>query len=287
MTSSETSSGDPGAGNPDLPETQGLALGTLREKLSRLDDPAERTRWGAALLDDPRAGARALGQRLQRRILAEAAEAERLRGLFEYRGKLFEQGCQAVAGVDEVGVGPLAGPVVAAAVVLPREVDLPGLNDSKKLSAKARERLDEAIREQALAFCVAEISPEEIDRINILQATLEAMRKSVSGLSEQVSPDHVLVDARKIPGLSIPQTALVHGDAIDGSIAAASIVAKVHRDGLMRRLADEFPGYGLDRHMGYGTAEHIEALGRLGASPLHRRSFAPVAAAVRRAESSR
>ena len=186
-----------------------------------------------------------------------------------------------------MGVGPLAGPVVAAAVVLPAEVDLPGLNDSKKLSAKARERLDQAIREQAVAFSVGEVSPEEIDRMNILQATLEAMRQAISGLQQQVSLDHVLVDARKVPGVSIPQTALVHGDAIDGSIAAASIVAKVYRDALMQRMAGLFPGYGLDRHMGYGTAEHIEALGRLGASSIHRRSFAPVAAAMKRSGSSR
>lgn len=282
MNSSGTPSDSQQVGNADLPDTQGLALGVLREKLRSLEDPGELARWGLALVHDSRAGARALGERVQRRIRADAVEAERLKRLFNYRSQLFEQGCQTVAGVDEVGVGPLAGPVVAAAVVLPPKTDLPGLNDSKKLSAKARERLDQAIREQAVAFSVAEISPEEIDRINILQATLEAMRQAISGLCEQVSPDHVVVDARKIPGVSIPQTALVHGDAIDGSIAAASIVAKVHRDGLMQRLADRFPGYGLERHMGYGTAEHIEALGRLGASSIHRRSFAPVAAAIRR-----
>ena len=137
-----------------------------------------------------------------------------------------------------------------------------------------------------MAFSVAEVSPEEIDRMNILQATLEAMRKAISGLDPEVSLDHVLVDARKVPGVPVPQTALVHGDAIDGSIAAASIVAKVHRDALMQRLDALYPGYGLGRHMGYGTAEHIEALGRLGASSIHRRSFAPVAAAMKRVGAS-
>lgn len=269
-----------------LPETQGLSIGALRDALSRIEDEAELKQWITALAQDSRAGARALGERTHRRRQAEIAEAERLKGLFEHRSVLFEQGCRAVAGVDEVGVGPLAGPVVAAAVVLPAQVDLPGLNDSKKLSAKARERLDQAIREQAVAFSVAEVSPEEIDRMNILQATLEAMRKAISGLDPEVSLDHVLVDARKVPGVPVPQTALVHGDAIDGSIAAASIVAKVHRDALMQRLDALYPGYGLGRHMGYGTAEHIEALGRLGASSIHRRSFAPVAAAMKRVGAS-
>ena len=154
-----------------LPKTQGLSIGALRDALSRIEDEAELKQWITALAQDSRAGARALGERTHRRRQAEIAEAERLKGLFEHRSVLFEQGCRAVAGVDEVGVGPLAGPVVAAAVVLPAQVDLPGLNDSKKLSAKARERLDQAIREQAVAFSVAEVSPEEIDRMNILQAT--------------------------------------------------------------------------------------------------------------------
>ena len=270
-----------GEGHP-IPDMSGLSIGALREALAKIDDRTELERWCSGLIQDRRAGARALGERTLRRIQADLAELERLKGLFEYRAALMDQGCNAVAGVDEVGVGPLAGPVVAAAVLLPSSTHLPGLNDSKKLSAQARERLAEAIREQALAFSLGEVSSGEIDRINILQATLEAMRRAVSGLHEQVSLDHVLVDARKIPGISIPQTAIVHGDAIDGSIAAASIVAKVYRDGLMKRFAEEFPGYGLERHMGYGTAAHIEALERLGVSPIHRRSFAPVAAAARR-----
>jgi ribonuclease HII len=201
--------------------------------------------------------------------------------LFERRAELWRRGVRCVAGVDEVGVGPLAGPVVAAAVVLRECVDLPGINDSKKLSRVARERLDRAIREQAVAIGIGEVTPAEIDRLNIFEATREAMRRAVLFLSEQCPVDHLLVDARTVPGLRIPQTPLIHGDAIDGSIAAASIVAKVHRDALMRRLDEAHPGYGLARHKGYGTAEHIAALDRLGASPIHRRSFAPVAAAGR------
>jgi ribonuclease HII len=179
-----------------------------------------------------------------------------------------------VAGVDEVGVGPLAGPVVAAAVVLPLRVRLPGLDDSKQLPRAARERLDQAIREQALAVSLAEVSVEDVDRLNVLRASLEAMRLAVCGLG--LRPDHVLVDARTIPDIEITQTALIDGDARDGSIAAASIVAKVHRDALMRRLDVAHPGYGFARHKGYGTREHLAALAAKGPSPVHRRSFAPV-----------
>jgi ribonuclease HII len=164
---------------------------------------------------------------------------------------------------------------VAAAVVLPDAVDLPGLDDSKKLSRLMRERLDTAIREQALGIGIGEVTPAEIDRLNIYRASLEAMRRAVKSLPAE--PDHLLVDARRIPGVSIDQTSLVHGDARDGSIAAASIVAKVYRDALMTELSARYPGYGLDRHMGYGTAQHFDALRQLGASPIHRRSFRAVA----------
>jgi ribonuclease HII len=165
-------------------------------------------------------------------------------------------------------------------VVLPERVELDGVDDSKKLSRRARERLADAIREQALGIGIGEVSVPEIDRMNILRASLEAMRRAVAQLSERLRVDHLLVDARVVPGTRLPQTALIHGDAIDGSIAAASIVAKEHRDALMRVLDEHHPGYGLARHMGYGTAEHMEALRRLGASPVHRRSFAPVAAVL-------
>jgi ribonuclease HII len=192
---------------------------------------------------------------------------------------LFRRGAQFVAGVDEVGVGPLAGPVVAAAVILPRRVDLPGLNDSKQVSASERERLATAIRCQALACSVALASVEEIDRLNIYWAALLAMRRAVTGLA--TTPDQVLVDARRIPDLEMPQRALVHGDGRDGSIAAASILAKVYRDALMSRLDAEYPGYGFANHMGYATPVHRAAIARRGPSPVHRRSFAPCAAPSR------
>jgi ribonuclease HII len=162
---------------------------------------------------------------------------------------------------------------VAAAVILPARVALTGLDDSKQVVRAARERLDAAIRAQALAIGIGEVWPEELDRLNVYRAGLEAMRRAVSALA--IAPDHVLVDARTIPRIEAPQTALVRGDSRDGSIAAASIVAKVHRDAIMLRLEREHPGYGFARHMGYATREHLHALARLGPSPMHRRSFAP------------
>jgi ribonuclease HII len=179
-----------------------------------------------------------------------------------------------VAGVDEVGMGPLAGPIVAAAVVLRERVALPGLDDSKRVLRADRERLAGEIRGQALAVGVAEVWPDEIARRNVYRAGLEAMRRAVLALG--VAPDHVLVDARTIPGIEAPQTPLVGGDARDGSIAAASIVAKVHRDAIMVQLDREFPGYGFALHKGYATASHLAALRERGPCPVHRRSFAPV-----------
>jgi ribonuclease HII len=251
------------------------SLATLCERVRAARGDAALRRLEAQLRDDPRRGARALAGLCARRRAEAAAERRRLARLFAPTRRLRRQGARWVAGVDEVGVGPLAGPVVAAAVVLPERAELPGLDDSKRLAAAQRERLAEAIRSQALAWAVAELEPEEVDRLNVLRASLEAMRRAVTSLG--CRPEHVLVDARHIPGLDVPQTALVHGDARDASIAAASVLAKVHRDGLMCRLDARFPGYGFAEHKGYGTAQHLAALRRLGPSPAHRRSFAPVA----------
>ena len=226
-----------------------------------------------ALRGDERAGAVALADQLTRRLASARRERARVARLFALRRRLAREGALHVAGVDEVGVGPLAGPVVAAAVILKPRVVLPGLDDSKQVSATARERLDVAIRSQSVAIGVGEVWPPELDRLNVYHAALEAMRRAVVALDTE--PDHVLVDARTIPGISAAQTALVRGDARDGSIAAASIVAKVYRDAIMMRLERVHPGYGFARHMGYATPEHLDALRRLGPSPLHRRSFAP------------
>jgi ribonuclease HII len=226
-----------------------------------------------ALHGDERSGAVALAEALEKRLASLRRERARVARLFALRRSLARDGALHVAGVDEVGVGPLAGPVVAAAVILQPRVKLPGLDDSKQIPAAGRERLDAMIRAQAVAIGVGEVWPPELDRLNVYHAALEAMRRAVISLA--TPPDHVLVDARTIPGIPTPQTALVRGDARDGSIAAASIVAKVHRDAIMARLERVHPGYGFARHMGYATPEHLDALRRLGPSPLHRRSFAP------------
>ena len=194
-----------------------------------------------------------------------------------------KQGSVRIAGVDEVGRGPLFGPVVAAAVILPAEAELDGLNDSKKLTEEEREHFNERVRQVALAWAVAEVDVGTIDRINILQASRLAMKLAVEGLGRRGwEPDHLLIDGnQKIdycpPGAICQQTTIVSGDARSLSIAAASVIAKVHRDRLLCELDEQFPGYGLARNKGYSTPEHKEALLRLGATELHRRSFAPVA----------
>ena len=183
-----------------------------------------------------------------------------------------------LCGVDEAGRGPLAGSVFAAAVVLDPGRPIDGLADSKQLGEAVREELAGRIRERALAWAIAPASVEEIDRLNILRATLLAMRRAVEALAP--APDHVLVDARRIPGIAAAQTPIVGGDGLDASIAAASIVAKVHRDAIMARLDAEYPGYGFASHKGYGTPEHLAALKALGPCEIHRRSFAPVQLAL-------
>lgn len=221
---------------------------------------------------DGRAGVASAVARAQQRMERTLRERERLDALAEVERKLMDDGCFYVAGVDEVGRGALAGPVSACACVLPRDTWLPGLTDSKRLSAQARERLDPVIREQALAVAVSHVDPAEIDRLGIAKANLHAMREAVDAL--RIRPDHVLVDG--LPAdLGLPCTAYVRGDRQVRAIAAASIVAKVARDRLMVDLDARFPGYGFAGNKGYGSAQHLEALDRLGPSPVHRRSFAP------------
>jgi len=179
-----------------------------------------------------------------------------------------------LCGVDEAGRGPLAGPVTAAAVMLDPERPIDGLRDSKKLSAAARERLADAIRERAAAWCVAEASVAEIDQLNILQATLLAMQRAVAGLGR--APDEVMVDGNRCPNWAWCSQAVVKGDDKIAAIAAASILAKTERDRFMCRLHDAYPVYGFAQHMGYGTAAHLAALKAHGACPQHRKSFSPV-----------
>ena len=184
-----------------------------------------------------------------------------------------------VAGVDEAGRGPLAGPVVAAAVILDDLQPIRGLNDSKKLSEKRREKLYDEILAKALCCSIAEASVQEIDQLNILQATMLAMRRAVDGL--RLKPVKVLVDGNRLPVLDVRAEAIVQGDALVPAISAASILAKVHRDRMCAQLHVQYPQYGFDRHKGYGTAEHLQALSEHGPSPWHRSSFAPVARSIR------
>lgn len=184
-----------------------------------------------------------------------------------------------VAGVDEAGRGPLAGPVVAAAVILDDRKPIAGLTDSKKLSQKRREHLFEEILAKALCCSIAEATVQEIDSLNILQATLLAMRRAVDGL--RLKPAKVLVDGNRLPVLDVRAEAIVQGDALVPAISAASILAKVHRDRLCAQLHAQYPNYGFDRHKGYGTAEHLQALLVHGPSPCHRLSFSPVKRSAR------
>ena len=183
-----------------------------------------------------------------------------------------------MAGVDEAGRGPLAGPVVAAAVILDDRQPIKGLADSKALSARRREQLFDEIRAKALACCIGEATVEEIDRLNILQATLLAMQRAVAGL--RLCPRHVLVDGNRLPLLTMPAEAIVKGDAKVPAISAASILAKVHRDQLCQGLHEAWPAYNFARHKGYPTAHHLAALRAHGACPAHRRSYAPVRAVL-------
>lgn len=206
-------------------------------------------------------------------------ELLRLEKLREYEHQAYLEGYLRIAGIDEVGRGPIAGPVVAAAVILPRDFGLAGVNDSKLLSEKKRLELAKIIKLEALAWSVAAISSRRIDEINILQATLEAMCLVVNELIPQ--PDYLLVDAVKIPGLSICQCPIIKGDTLSVSIACASIVAKVERDQMMQNYDAIYAGYGFANHKGYGTREHHNALRQLGPCPIHRGSFAPVRSMLR------
>ena len=206
-----------------------------------------------------------------------ASTKTRPRSLLRFERQLWRQGVQLIAGVDEAGIGPLAGPVVAAAVILPRGYRLRGLNDSKKIgSEKKREDLAACIRRDAIAWALGRAEVREIDLYNIYHAGLLAMRRAVDALP--FPPDHLLVDARRIPACAIPQQGIIHGDALSASIAAASIIAKTNRDAQMRELDSLYPGYGFASHKGYPTAEHLRILKQRGVLPIHRRTFAPVRA---------
>ncbi len=225
----------------------------------------------AALRQDPRAGAQAIVAAIETRRRKRRAEGQRLRWMLRHERPLWEAGLRHVAGVDEAGMAPLAGPVFAAAVILAPGTRLPEVDDSKKLAPEVRERLAEVIRREALGWAVGVATVEDIDALNIYYAGLLAMRRAVEALP--VAPEALLLDARRLPELAIPQHKIVHGDALSLSIAAASILAKTARDAFMVALDARHPGYGFARHKGYPVPEHRAALARLGPCVAHRRAF--------------
>ena len=243
-------------------------ISDIRNELTAADEselPVFVGRYG----QDERSGVKALVAKAKKRMEALEKEKQRIEVMKQYEREY--AACGYICGIDEAGRGPLAGPVVAGAVILPSNCNILYLNDSKQLSAKKREELFEVIMREAVAVGVGCVSHERIDEINILQATYEAMREAVGKLS--VKPDLLLNDAVTIPEITIRQVPIIKGDAKSASIAAASIVAKVTRDRLMVQYDEQYPQYGFASNMGYGAAAHIEALKKYGATPIHRRTF--------------
>ena len=220
---------------------------------------------------DTRKGVLKLVEKYEKQKAAMAEELERLKKMHEFEDKYSDY--EYIAGIDEAGRGPLAGPVVAASVILPKDCEILYLNDSKQLSAKRRDELFDEIKQKAIAYGIEIVSQGRIDDINILQATYEAMREAIGRMSEKQNPDLLLVDAVHIPDVDIKQVGIVKGDAKSVSIAAASILAKVTRDRFMVEMDKLYPEYGFASHKGYGSKSHIEAIKKYGASPIHRQTF--------------
>ena len=243
----------------------------IKEQLAgiqRLDDPLL-----TELEQDSRSGVIQAIAKRKKEIQKRLDEDERLEGMLAYEKELYTQGIQLIAGVDEVGRGPLAGPVVAAAVILPKACKIPGLNDSKKIPKSKHKEIYEAVLQNAIAIGIGVKDNHVIDQVNIYEATKLAMMEAIGQLEPQ--PQHLLIDAMKLD-LPIPQTSIIKGDANSLSIAAASIVAKVTRDQMMEEFDREYPGYDFAQNAGYGTAKHLAGLDKLGVTPFHRRSFEPV-----------
>lgn len=243
----------------------------IKEQLAniqRLDDPLL-----AELEQDSRSGVIQAIAKRKRDIQKRLDEDLRLEKMLAYEKELYTQGIQLIAGVDEVGRGPLAGPVVAAAVILPKACKIPGLNDSKKIPKSKHKEIYEAVLQNAIAIGIGIKDNQVIDQVNIYEATKLAMREAVGQLEPQ--PQHLLIDAMRLD-LPISQTSIIKGDANSLSIAAASIVAKVTRDQMMEEFDREYPGYDFAQNAGYGTAKHLAGLDKLGVTPIHRRSFEPI-----------
>lgn len=264
-----------------MPSLEELLSKSIPELRTRFVDRARPVPKGLieALEVDGRQGAHHLARLIRARWRKNRAEGQRLHNLLRFELELWEQGFNFIAGVDEAGMAPLAGPVVAGAVILPRNYKLKRLNDSKQiLDESVRSELAEQIKQDAIGWAVGRAEVEEIDTLNIYHAGLLAMRRAVEGLTSQ--PDFILVDARRIPHCPTPQRGIIKGDALSASIAAASIVAKTTRDGIMTEFDTVHPGYNFKTHKGYPTPEHCRCLKELGATPIHRRSFARVRQAL-------
>ncbi|WP_029187278.1 ribonuclease HII [Streptococcus suis] len=244
----------------------------LLAQVDSIDSPV----W-ADLAQDERAGVQAAIKKRQKELEKEAAEDARLEAMLSYEKALYENGVELIAGIDEVGRGPLAGPVVAAAVILPKGCKIRYLNDSKKIPKSKHESIYQEVMERAVAVGVGVKDAAVIDQVNIYEATKLAMLEALGQLSQE--PEHLLIDAMKLD-TSIPQTSIIKGDANSLSIAAASIVAKVTRDKMMADYDKEFSGYGFAKNAGYGTAEHLEGLNNLGITPIHRKTFEPIKSMV-------
>ncbi|MCA6639874.1 ribonuclease HII [Streptococcus thermophilus] len=242
--------------------------------LRDLDDP----RW-ASFEEDSRTGVQAAIRKRRKAILAELAEEERLETLLNYEKSLYARGIELIAGVDEVGRGPLAGPVVAAAVILPKLCKIKGLNDSKKIPKSKHEAIYNQVMKEAVAVGIGIKDNYVIDDVNIYEATKLAMIEAIEKLNPQ--PEHLLIDAMNLD-LPIEQTSIIKGDANSLSIAAASIVAKVTRDKMMADYEQEFPGYAFAKNAGYGTKEHLSGINKFGVTPIHRRSFEPIKSIIKK-----
>src|SRR5437588_8942947 len=264
-----------------MPTLEELLAKSIPELRTRFVDRAQSIPKGLveALECDSRQGAHHLAKLIRERWRKNRAEGQRLHNLLRFEIDLWEQGFNFIAGVDEAGMAPLAGPVIAGAVILPRNYKLKRLNDSKQiLDENLRCELAKQIKGDAIAWSVGRAEVEEIDTLNIYHAGLLAMRRAVEGLTSQ--PDFILVDARRIPHCSTPQRGIIKGDTLSASIAAASIIAKTTRDALMCEFDSVHPGYNFASHKGYPTPEHCRCLKELGATPIHRRSFARVREAL-------
>ena len=243
----------------------------VKERLAMIDELDHP--FFEELILDGRAGVQAAISKRKRELQKQVDEDLRLEGMLAYEKELYTQGIDLIAGVDEVGRGPLAGPVVAAAVILPKACKIPGLNDSKKIPKSKHKEIYEAVLQNAIAIGIGIKDNQVIDQVNIYEATKLAMMEAIGQLEPQ--PQHLLIDAMKLD-LPIPQTSIIKGDANSLSIAAASIVAKVTRDQMMEEFDCEYPGYDFTQNAGYGTANHLAGLDKLGVTPIHRRSFEPV-----------